>query len=263
MKKTIFSLLMVGILTFAGCKKDSLPLPSPEVNLSADETPQALIDTLGTVVFGNPITSEVTASTEATILDYPLFLDYDPFTMVVSRGKENIDSCVKNIETTKAEKELLNKAFLAKLDCQKANKETIAKINREFEYWAKNEKASMYKKYLTVKDSLYRDFQTKVAYVNGLYAKGTITLEQKQKSLSEIETKYKNDLTALEKSYNSGLISLNSKLKEKLKSSLERAEACGKIKDCEKIYLDRVLEILGKDRFKKWIECYKYNYKKK
>ena len=263
MKKILFALFATGILAFAGCEKEPIPSTAPEVNLSVDETPQSLIDTLGTVIFDNPITSEVTASTEATILDYPLFLDYDPFTMVVSRGKGDIDSCVKNIETTKAEKELLNKAFLAKLDCQKANKETIAKINREFEYWAKNEKASMYKKYLTVKDSLYRDFQTKVAYVNGLYAKGTITLEQKQKSLSEIETKYKSDLSSLEKSYTSGLSSLNSKLKEKLKTSLTRAEACGKIKDCEKIYLDRVLEILGKERFKKWIECYKYNYKKK
>ena len=263
MKKITLSLLAAAILAFSGCKKDQLPTPSPEIILLVDETPQSLVDTLEVVVFGNPMTSEVTDSTEAIILDYPLFLDYDPFTMVVSRGKEDIDYCVKNIEVTKSEKELLNKAFLEKLDCQKSNKEIIAKIHREFESWSKNEKSSMYKKYLATKDSLYKDFRSKVEYVNNLYTKGTITLEQKQKSLNEIETKYKNDLSSLEKSYKNGLNSLNSKLKEKLKSSLERAESCGKIKDCEKIYLDKVLNILGKERFKKWISCYKYNYKKK
>ena len=77
------------------------------------------------------------------------------------------------------------------------------------------------------------------------------------------QTQYKEKLTALEKTWASKMTYLNGQVKEKIKASIERAEACGKIKDCEKIYLQKVLDILGKARFKKWIECYKYNYKRK
>jgi hypothetical protein len=70
-------------------------------------------------------------------------------------------------------------------------------------------------------------------------------------------------MAALEKTWVSKMNYLNGQVKEKIKLSTGRAEACGKIKDCEKIYLSKVLDILGKSRYKKWIECYKYNYKKK
>ena len=151
MKKLLITLTLVGMIGFMGCKKDLIaPTPDPDpVVLLMDEEPQSLVDTLGAVIFDNPLTSEVTASTEATILDYPLFLDYDPFTMVVARTNK-IDSCVRGIETTKAEKELLNKAFLAKLECQKANKEIIAKIHREIEFWAKTQKENYYKNWYLV-----------------------------------------------------------------------------------------------------------------
>jgi hypothetical protein len=56
---------------------------------------------------------------------------------------------------------------------------------------------------------------------------------------------------------------LNNQVKEKIKKNLDRATACGKIKDCEKEYLNKGLDILGKTRYKKWMECHKYNYKKK
>jgi hypothetical protein len=244
MKKILFVLLATGILAFAGCEKEPIPAPAPapDVNLSVDEAPQSLVDTLGTVVFDNPMTSEVTAFTEATILDYPLFLDYDPFTMVVSRTNKRIDSCVRGIETTKAEKELLNKSFLAKLECQKANKATISKIHREIESWAKTQKENYYKNWYLVERGKLEDS----------LKRGLLT-----------QTQYKEKLAALEKTWSSKMTYLNGQVKEKIKASLERAEACGKIKDCEKIYLDKVLDILGKTRFKKWIECYKHNYKKK
>jgi len=263
MKKIILSLVLVGMIGFMGCEKEPIPSPNPTVNLLVDEEPNAVVDSMGTVIFDNPTLSDVTSSTDATIMDYPLFLDYDPFTMIVSRGKSDVDSCVRGIEVTKAEKELLTKAHLAKLECEKTNKEILSKLHREFESWAKNEKATMYKKYLATRDSLYKDFQMKVAYVNDKYAKGLITLEQKNKSLTELETKYKNDIASVEKSYASGLNLLNNRLKEKIKINLDRATACGKIKDCEKEYLNKVLDILGKTRYKKWMECHKYNYKKK
>lgn len=263
-KLLILALVTLSFLvTMNGCKKENIPTPDPIVNLLVDEEPQALVDTLETVIFNNPIITEVSDINDPTILDYPSFLDYDPFTTVLVRRTGSVDSCVKGIEITSAEKEKLNKAWLAKLDCEKSNKEIIARIHREYESWSKTQKYAMYTKYMKTKDSLMADFKTKVAYVNDLYTKGLITLEQKNKSLTEIETKYHNDLAALEKSYKSSFTTLNTKLKEKLKSSIDRATACGKIKDCEKVWLNSVMEILGKSRYKKWIECYKYHYKKK
>ena len=106
MKKIILSLVLVGMVGFMGCEKDLIPTPNPTVNLLVDEEPNAVVDSMGTLIFDNPMTSDITPVTDATIMDYPLFLDYDPFTMVTSRtGK--IDSCVKGIEVTKKEKELL------------------------------------------------------------------------------------------------------------------------------------------------------------
>jgi len=242
MKKILFPLFATVVLAFAGCEKEPIPSPAPEVNLSMDETPQSLVDTLGTVILDNPMTSEVTASTEAAILDYPDFLDYDPFTNAVVRRTGKIDSCVKGIELTAAEKESLAKAFAAKLDCQKANKATIAKIHREIESWAKTQKENYYKNWYMVE-------------------KGKLLDSLKRGLLTEAQ--YKEKMTALEKTWASKMNYLNGQVKEKIKMSIGRAEACGKIKDCEKIYLDKVLDILGKSRFKKWIECYKYNYKKK
>jgi hypothetical protein len=241
MKKILFALFTTVVLTFAGCEKEPIPAPAPEVNLSMDETPQSLVDTLGTVIFDNPMTSEVTPTTDAIIMDYPLFLDYDPFTMVVARTNK-IDSCVRGIETTKAEKELLNKAFLDKIECQKTNKLTIARIHREIESWAKTQKENYYKNWYLVE-------------------KGKLDDSLKRGLLTQ--TQYKEKLAALEKTWAGKMSYLNGQVKEKIKLSLQRAEACEKIKDCEKIYLQKVLDILGKARFKKWIECYKYNYKRK
>ena len=241
MKKIILSLVLVGMIGFMGCKKEPIPTPNPTVNLLVDEEPNAVVDSMGTVIFDNPTLSDVTPSTDATIMDYPLFLDYDPFTMVTSRtGK--IDDCVKGIEVTKAEKELLNKAHSAKLECEKTNKATIYRIHREIEGWAKTQKENYYKNwYMVEKSKLVSDFHL-----------GVIT-----------ESQYKEKLTALEKTWASKMTYLNNQVKEKIKTSLDRATACGKIKDCEKEYLNKVLNILGKERYKKWMECHKHNYKKK
>lgn len=242
MKKLLFSLALIGMISFMGCEKETItPNPEPIVNLMADEEPNAVVDSMGTVIFDNPMTSDVTPLTDATIMDYPLFLDYDPFTMVVSRTNK-IDSCVKGIETTKAEKELLTKAHLAKIECQKQNKLTIARIHREIESWAKTQKENYYKNWYLVE-------------------KGKLDDSLKRGLLTQ--TQYKEKLSSLEKTWTSKMSYINGQVKEKIKLSIERAEACGKIKDCEKIYLQKVLDILGKTRYKKWIECHKYNYKRK
>ncbi len=244
MKKLILSLSLVGVLMFAGCEKDSIPNPplNPVVNLLADEEPQALVDSLGAVVFDNPMTSEVTSVADAKILDYPDFLDYDPFTNALIRRTGSVDSCVKGLELTASEKESLARAFAAKLDCQKANKLTVARIHREIESWAKTQKENYYKNWYMVEKGKLLD-----SLKNGLLT----------------EAQFKEKMAALEKTWAGKMSYINGQVKEKIKLSIQRAEACGKIKDCEKIYLEKVLVILGKSRYKKWIECYKFHYKKK
>lgn len=244
MKKRIIYLIAVGFLAFAGCKKEELPTPNPNpvVNLLADEEPQSLVDSMGTLVFDNPVTTEVTPTTDAKILDYPAFIDYDPFTLVVSRTNSSVDSCVKNIQVTKAEKELLGKAFADKLACQKSNKETVARIHREIETWAKTQKENYYKNWFLVEK----------AKLDDSLKLGLLT-----------QTQYRDKMTALENTWKNKMAYISGQVKEKIKLSLERATACGKIKDCEKIYLQKVLDVLGKERYKKWIECYKYNYRTK
>jgi hypothetical protein len=181
MKKLILSLSLVGALMFTSCEKELVPTPNPDtvVNLLIDEDPQSLVDSLGTVVFDNPMTSDVTTAADAKILDYPDFLDYDPFTNAVVRRTGKIDSCVKGIELTAAEKESLAKAFAAKLDCQKANKLTVARIHREVETWAKTQKENYYKNWYMVEkgkllDSLKRGLLTEAQYKEKMAAIGTL-----------------------------------------------------------------------------------------
>jgi Rps23 Pro-64 3,4-dihydroxylase Tpa1-like proline 4-hydroxylase len=131
---------------------------------------------------------------------------------------------------------------LAKIECQKQNKLTIARIHREIESWAKTQKENYYKNWYLVE-------------------KGKLDDSLKRGLLTQ--TQYKEKLTSLEKTWAGKMSYINGQVKEKIKLSIERAEACGKIKDCEKIYLQKVLDILGKTRYKKWIECHKYNYKRK
>lgn len=91
--------------------------------------------------------------------------------------------------------------------------------------------------------------------------KGKLDDSLKRGLITEIQ--YKEKLAMLNKTWAGKMTYLNEQVKEKIKLNVERAEACGKIKDCEKIWLNSVIEILGKTRYKKWIECYKYHYKRK
>ncbi len=237
-KHIILALVAITFLvTINGCKKETIPTPNPIINLLVDEEPQALVTELETTLT-SPETTDMNLG-DVSITDYPVFLDYDPFTVVMARTN-SADSCLKGLEVTKAEKEHLNKAFLTKLECQKVNKATIARIHRDIEYWAKVQKENYYKNwYMVEKNKL-----------NDSLKLGLLT-----------EAQYKEKLAALEKTWKSKMDYLNNQVKEKMKSSTQKAEATGKIKDCEKIYLETVMSILGKEKYKKWISCYKHHYK--
>lgn len=240
MKKILFTLLLSLPLFFNSCEKEGLPTPNP-INLLVDEEPQALVDSLGTLVFDNPMTSDVTSMSDAVIMDYPTFMDYDPFTVVTVRTG-SVDSCLRGLEINKEQKEKLSKAWLSKLDCQKENKLKIARLHREIESWAKTQKQNYYQNwYLVEKGKIEYDF--KMGVIN--------------------QTQYKEKMASLEKTWNSKMSYLNGQVKEKIKNNVDRATACGKIKDCEKIWLNSVLEILGREKYKRWIECYKHHYRKK
>jgi hypothetical protein len=240
MKKLLFSLVTLSFLvTMNGCKEEVIPTPNPIVNLLIDEEPQALVSELESTLT-LPEVTDINVG-DVSITDYPLFLDYDPFTVVMARTN-SADSCLKGLEVTKAQKEQLTKAFLAKIECQKTNKATIARIHREIESWAKTQKENYYKNwYMVEKNKL-----------NDSLKLGLLT-----------EAQYKEKLSMLEKTWKSKMDYLNNQVKEKLKSSTQKLEATGKIKDCEKIYLESVMSILGKEKYKTWISCYKHHYKSK
>lgn len=240
MKRIILTLSLLLTLSLPSCRKEEIQ-PTPIVNLFIDEQPSSLVDSLGVTFFDNPLVSDVTPSTDATIQDYPLFLDYDPFTSITVRTN-GIDSCVRGLEITKSQKEQLTRAFNSKIDCQKNNKLIIARIHREIESWAKIQKENYYKNWYLIE-------------------KGKLTDSLKRGLLTE--SQYKEKLSSLEKTWASKMNYLNTQVKEKIKSNIERATASGKIKDCEKNWLISVLDILGKEKYKKWIECYKYHYRKK
>lgn len=238
MKNLLLSLFATSLLVLASCEKEPIPTPNPnDVILLLDEEPLALVGELE-VTLTLPEVTDINLG-DASITDYPAFLDYDPFTVVVARTN-SADSCLRGLEVTKAQKEQLTKAFLAKTECQKANKATIARIHREIEAWAKAQKENYYKYWYLVEKGKLDDS----------LRKGLLT-----------QTQYKEKLAALEKTWKGKMDYLNIQVREKIQSSIQRAEACCKIKDCEKIYLESVMSILGKGKYKKWISCYKYHYK--
>lgn len=240
MKKIILTVLLVLPFVFNSCKKEPIPQPPQQIiNLLVDEEPQALVDELE-LTLTLPEVTDINVE-DALITDYPEFLDYDPFTVITARTN-SADSCVRDLEVLKLQKEQLRKAFLDKIECQKANKATIARIHREIESWAKTQKENYYKNwYMVEKSKLEFDL-----------IHGVIT-----------ESQYKEKLAALEKTWKNKMDYLNNQVREKIKSNVKRAEAAGKIKDCEKIYLESVITILGRGKYQKWISRYKHHYKKR
>ena len=240
MKNIILSLLLIcGIGFISSCEKEPImPGPDPYA-LLLDEQPLSLVGELESTLTLPDVTD--INNGDPLITDYPAFLDYDPFTVVTTRTN-SVDSCLNGLEVTKAQKEQLTTVFKNKIECQRANKVLISKIHREIEAWAKTQKENYYKNwYLVEKGKIEYDFKM-----------GIITQSQ-----------YKEKMASLEKTWKGKMDYLNTQVKEKIQSNIQKAEACGKIKDCEKTYLESVMTILGREKYKKWISCYKSHYKKR
>ena len=179
-KLLLFSLVTLSFLvTMNGCEKEPIPTPNPiNYDLLLDEQPVALVGELEATLTLPEVTDMNVG--DALITDYPAFLDYDPFTVVIARTN-SADSCLKGLEVTKAQKEQLTKSFLSKIECQKVNKATIARIHRDIEYWAKVQKENYYKNwYMVEKNKL-----------NDSLKLGLLTESQYKEKLSMLEKTWK------------------------------------------------------------------------
>lgn len=235
----LFLLLVIGVVFISSCEKEPTT-PNIDSNvLLLDEQPISLVGELESTLTLPEVTD--INDEDPLITDYPAFLDYDPFTVVTTRTN-SADSCLRGLEVTKAQKEQLTTVFKNKIECQRANKVLISKIHREIESWAKNQKQSYYKNWYLVE-------------------KGKIEYDLKLGVITQIE--YNEKIMSLEKTWKSKMNYLNTQVREKIQTNTQKAEAIGKIRDCEKTYLESVMTILGREKYKKWISCYKYHYKNK
>ncbi len=250
MKKYIFQFLLLFTILFIGsCVKEPSNNTPSQFNLSADETPSAVTDTLINVI-ENPTISDAGLLLDLVITSYPSIIESDYFVFAEMEGPQggkltskdsSIKKCSDEFKITAEQKAQLNKAFIAKEECMKSQRDLVKSIDKKIEEWAKAER-----------EAIMAKFKNAVNEINMAYQAGKITESQKKEMLS-----------AAEKTRNESLAKLKMTAKEKLKASLERATASGKIQNCEKIYLETIKKILGEEKYAKWIKCHKWQYRKK
>jgi hypothetical protein len=143
-KHLILALVTLSFLvTMNGCEKEVIPTPNPIINLLSDEEPQALVSELE-LTLTSPEVTDMNVG-DALITDYPAFLDYDPFTVVMARTN-SADSCLKGLEVTKAQKEQLSKAFLdLKLNVKKQIKKQLQEFTETLNIGLKYKKKTITK----------------------------------------------------------------------------------------------------------------------
>lgn len=247
MKKIIYLFAAITVLsvTVWSCKKDEAPTVPADSTLP-NEQPVALGDSLGEII-DNPEIVDASMAADLTISSYPTFLETDYFSLAVVEGPQGgkEDSmnkiCTGGFKLTKAQKEKLAAAHKAKEECMDANRKLLKAIDREIEAWTKEQKSKIIANTKTAMDS-----------INKLFDAGKITASQKKEMLNQLELKRAASIKEL-----------TGNVKEKIKKHVNRATWSGKIKDCEKIYLKSIKEILTAEQFEKWIKCHKEKYKKK
>lgn len=247
MKKIIYLLAAITVLsaTVWSCKKDEAPTVPADSTLP-NEQPVALGDSLGEII-DNPAIVDASMAVDLTISSYPTFLESDYFSLAVVEGPQGDkeDSmnkiCTNGIKLTKAQKEKLLAAFKAKEECMDANRKLLKAIDREIEAWTKEQKTKIIANTKTAMDS-----------INKLFDAGKITASQKKEMLNQLELKRA-----------AAIKELTGNVKEKIKNNVNRATLSGKIKDCEKIYLKAIKDILTAEQFEIWVKCHKEKYKKK
>ena len=238
------TLALVLTLAVTSCKKDSLvDVPKQaETELAIDETSVAMADSLGDFI-ENPILSEATESLDLQIMSIPEVLDTDYFIFVEARGgrkDSSLKSCSGSLNLTRDQKAALARLHEAKINCMKVNRETLNKLD---------EMAHNYGKELR-RDAMAK-YNQDVEYIMKTFRTGAITEKVRDAKIA-----------AAKKTLEESLSKIRSAVREKIKNATERAECAGKIKNCERIYLDGVMDVLGKENFAKWARCHKMHVRK-
>ncbi len=227
---------------------------TPETIVAPDETIDAQIENLG-IFMEDPIISEATETEDVLIQSLPDVIELDYFSTEANGGAgtpsgdrmgtdkkcdSSLHACKAALRLSMEQKEALKRAHIAKMECMKANNRVLRKSDSVVRSWAMNHRRELLIKY---KNSLKE--------IQDAYRAGTITEREKNAKIA-----------AVTESFQQALSKIRISVKEKLQSNRERAAAAGLIKNCERVYLNRVMDIVGKENFATWMRCHKMHYRK-
>jgi len=238
------ALALVLTLAVASCKKDPLiDVPKQaEIELATDETSIALADSLGDFM-ENPIITEASEGQDAEVMSVPEILDTDYFMFVETRGGRKdsmVKSCSGSLNLTRDQKAALAKLHAAKMECMKTNREILNRLDGMAHNYGKELRSDAMAKYNNDVESIMKSFRN-----------GTITEKERDAKIA-----------AAKKTLKESLSKIRAAVREKIKSATERLEAAGKIKNCERVYLDGVMDVLGRADYAKWVRCHKMHMRK-
>lgn len=240
----LVALAMVFALAVSSCKKDELVDAGKQVviDLATDETSVAMADSLGDFM-ENPIITEATEDQELEIMSVPEILDTDYFIFVETRGGRKdsmVKSCSGVLNLTRDQKAALAKLHAAKMECMKANREILHRLDAMARNYGMELRRTAMDKHKNQVESIMKS-----------YRNGDITEKERDAKLA-----------AARKTLKESLSKIRGAVREKIKSATERLEAAGKIKNCEREYLDGVMEVLGRADYAKWARCHKMHMRK-
>lgn len=256
MKKSTIAIVTAAVFLFGAesCKKEKTSTVDSNSSLIIlqDETIDSQIEALGNYI-EDPFVSDVNEIEELDVIGVPneLSLDYfygdDESTGALNGKLDSIkyrDSLKKNcvkLKLSKAQIIKLKLAYKEKWLCMKAGVKTIKEKDSITKDWASKDK----KTYLDA-------YKLKFAAIEKAYQSGKITDAEK-----------KEQIASLKKELAEYFVKLKKNAITKIKDQKERKMSAEDIKKCEKIYLTKVYEILGKEKYILWIKWHKMIYKKK
>lgn len=240
----LLALAMVFALAVSSCKKDELVDAGNQIviELAADETVDAVVDSLGSFM-EDPIITDATENEELEIMSVPEILDTDYFMFVETRGGRKdsmVKSCSGSLNLTRDQKAALAKLHAAKMECMKTNREILNRLDGMAHNYGKELRSDAMAKYNNDVESIMKSFRN-----------GTITEKERDAKIA-----------AAKKTLKESLSKIRAAVREKIKSATERLEAAGKIKNCEREYLDGVMDVLGRADYAKWVRCHKMHMRK-
>jgi hypothetical protein len=246
--KNIF-LSAVALVAFGtlvtSCKKDRVtePIKNTLLELAADETPDAVVDSLGDYL-DNPFVSDATDHMDVEIESVPEILFSDYFSFVETRTNKRdsmLKACSGAFRLARANRDELEKAHKAKMECMKDNRHMLHHIDSITKAWAAHKR-----------QGLMEEHKREMDKIGAAFRAGSISERERDAQVA-----------AARKRLDDSLAKLAGETREKLQASKDRAAAAGKIKDCERIYLRQVHEIIGKDNYALWIRCHKMHFRRK